>query len=435
MAQDRCRRYQRIRWTIYGSLFLGYSSYYFCRKSYTFAIPALMYELSLNKNELGVISSGFSAMYGASKFTSGLLSDTLSPRTMFTAGMFLTGIFNIVIGFTGNLWLLTLLWSINGLCQGCGWPPCVKLLREWFSPYELGTLWSLLTAGCNLATSVSPILTVYLTTNYGWSAAFVVPGVTTVLLCILAYFAIVDSPSEAGLDEFHQITPLKSRTEHDPVNKKSTQIVPLLLSPFLWVLSIGYLMTLFVKAGVSDWTQLFLIESVGRSQYESGIVMSFLEIGGLFGSIASGYVTDILVRKYGASTTSSPRIPPMIAFAVIQLLCLYLLHTAVSSATTLWIISALIFGIGFSLYTAINLYGVLALENSPPELSGTAHAIVALIANVGATLGGFPLTAIGKAYGWSGMFIAMELATLFCCVLLIITKTMNREMVDSSKLE
>ena len=27
--------------------------------------------------------------------------------------------------------------------------------------------------------------------------------------------------------------------------------------------------------------------------------MSFLEIGGLFGSIASGYVTDKLVRKVG----------------------------------------------------------------------------------------------------------------------------------------
>ena len=46
-----------------------------------------------------------------------------------------------------------------------------------------------------------------------------------------------------------------------------------------------------------------------------------------------------------------------------------------------WLISALVFGIGFSLYTAINLYGVLAMENSPPGLSGTAHAIVALAAN------------------------------------------------------
>lgn len=46
-----------------------------------------------------------------------------------------------------------------------------------------------------------------------------------------------------------------------------------------------------------------------------------------------------------------------------------------------WLISALIFGIGFSLYTAINLYGVLAMENGPPGLTGTSHAIVALAAN------------------------------------------------------
>lgn len=131
------RRYQRIRWTVYISLFLGYSSYYFSRKSYTFAIPALLRDLKLKKNELGVITSGFSAMYGLGKFAGGLLSDTLSPRAMFTAGMLLTGVINITIGFTGNVWLLTFLWSVNGLAQGCGWPPCTKLLREWFSPYEV----------------------------------------------------------------------------------------------------------------------------------------------------------------------------------------------------------------------------------------------------------------------------------------------------------
>ena len=132
--------YQRIRWTVYGSLLFGYSSYYFCRKSYTFAIPALIRELNLKKNELGVITSGFAAMYGIGKFSGGLLSDSklMSPRTMFTLGMILTGIINILIGLTGNVWLLTFLWSINGLFQGCGWPPCTKLLREWFSPFEVG---------------------------------------------------------------------------------------------------------------------------------------------------------------------------------------------------------------------------------------------------------------------------------------------------------
>ena len=139
LKDSNFHRYQIIRWSVYISLFLGYSSYYFSRKSYTFAIPALIRDLNLKKNELGVITSGFAAMYGVGKFTGGLLSDSLSPRTMFTAGMLLTATINILIGFTGNVWLLTFLWSVNGLAQGCGWPPCTKLLREWFSPYEVGS--------------------------------------------------------------------------------------------------------------------------------------------------------------------------------------------------------------------------------------------------------------------------------------------------------
>ena len=138
LKDSNFRRYHIIRWMVYITLFLGYSSYYFSRKSYTFAILALLRDLNLKKNELGVITSGFAAMYGVGKFTSGLLSDTLSPRTMFTAGMLSTRMINVLIGFTGNVWLLTFLWSMNGLAQGCGWPTCTKLLREWFSPYEVG---------------------------------------------------------------------------------------------------------------------------------------------------------------------------------------------------------------------------------------------------------------------------------------------------------
>ncbi|KAL9978476.1 hypothetical protein ACROYT_G015996 [Oculina patagonica] len=354
---------------------------------------------------------------------------------MFTAGMLLTGIINIIIGFTGNVWLLTFLWSVNGLAQGCGWPPCTKLLREWFSPYEFGTLWSLLTAGCNLATSLSPILTAFLTTNYGWSAAFITPGISTAVMSVLVYCVICDSPSEIGLDEFNQRTTMMSRTEQKTVKNKREQIKAMLLSPFLWILSAGYLMTLFVKTGVGEWSQLFLMQTIGKSQYDSSIAISFLEIGGLFGSVASGYVTDKLVRKYGMSTVSSPRISPMIYFAFIQLACLYLLHTAVTSTTSLWFISALIFGIGFSLYTAINLYGVLAMENGPPGLSGTSHAIVALAANVGATLAGIPLTTISKSYDWGAVFVALELASLFCGCLLIGARNVSRHMIDPSKLE
>ncbi|KAJ7315463.1 hypothetical protein OS493_038573 [Desmophyllum pertusum] len=110
-------------------------------------------------------------------------------------------------------------------------------------------------------------------------------------------------------------------------------------------------MTLFVKTGVGEWTQLFLMQTIGKSQYDSSIAMSFLEIGGLFGSIASGYVTDKLVQK------------------------------------------------------------------SEQHLQE------------------FPLTTISKSYDWGAVFIALELASLFCGCLLIGARNVSRHMIDPSKLE
>lgn len=146
---------------------------------------------------------------------------------------------------------------------------CFSLLMSVLISFQLGTLWSLLTAGCNLATSVSPIVTTFLTTSYGWSAAFVTPGAVTVVLSIVIYFVIWDSPSERGLDEFNQIIPWESRTEGRTEKNKKAQVIAILLSPFIWILSIGYLLTLFVKTGVGEWTQLFFIQTLGRSQYDS----------------------------------------------------------------------------------------------------------------------------------------------------------------------
>ena len=119
---------------------------------------------------------------------------------------------------------------------------------------------------------MSPILTAFLTTNYGWSAGFIVPGIGTVLLSLFIYCVIWDSPSEIGLHELNQMTSETSGTEHKSVKNKRQLIIALLQSPFLWVLSVGYLMTLFVKTGVGEWTQLFLMQTIEKSQYQSTLL-------------------------------------------------------------------------------------------------------------------------------------------------------------------
>jgi len=54
---------------------------------------------------------------------------------------------------------------------------------------------------------------------------------------------------------------------------------------------------------------------------------------------------------------------------------------------------------------------------------------------VGATLAGIPLTTISKSYDWGGVFVVLELASLFCGCLLLGARNVSRHMIDPSKFE
>ena len=96
-------KYWRIR-TFYG-MYIGYAFYYFTRKSFTFVMPALSQSLGYAKTDLGILGSVISISYGVSKFLSGILGDKSNPRYFMSVGLILTGIFNILFGFSSSLFL------------------------------------------------------------------------------------------------------------------------------------------------------------------------------------------------------------------------------------------------------------------------------------------------------------------------------------------
>lgn len=133
-------RYKRLKYTLYFGLFIGYSIYYYNRKSYTSLIPALLQSLDLEESELGIISSSFALSYGLSKFISGILSDRLQPRELFVAGLIGSGLCNIFFTTCTSVRMLAFVWFLNGIVQGLSWPQCSKLLKEWFRPHEVRTV-------------------------------------------------------------------------------------------------------------------------------------------------------------------------------------------------------------------------------------------------------------------------------------------------------
>lgn len=78
----------------------------------------------------GLITSSQTLAYAISKFISGVLSDQISARWLFSSGLLIVGAINVLFSQSSTVTAFTLLWFVNGLGQGFGWPPCGKVLRK-----------------------------------------------------------------------------------------------------------------------------------------------------------------------------------------------------------------------------------------------------------------------------------------------------------------
>uniref|UniRef100_A0A3B5A5A6 Glucose-6-phosphate translocase-like n=1 Tax=Stegastes partitus TaxID=144197 RepID=A0A3B5A5A6_9TELE len=403
--------YGYYRVVIFICMFIGYSLYFFNRKTFSFVMPSVMEEVELDKDDLGLITSSQTMAYAISKFISGVLSDQISARWLFSIGLFVVGGINVVFSWCSTVSMFSLLWFINGLGQGCGWPPCGKVLRKWYEPSQFGTWWSVLSCSMNLAGSLGPILVTVLLQYYDWRTILTMSGVFCAAFSFVCLVFVKNEPTDVGL----------------PSNGEST-LSEFLLSPFLWVLSLGYLVVFGVKTAATDWGQLFLMQEKGQTVLMGSTYMSALEVGGFVGSLAAGFISDRAVARQGLGTHGNPRHGLLIAMMAGMYVSMYLFRVTITpEVPQIWIL-LLGAAFGFSSYGPIALFGVIASESAPSNFCGTSHAVVALMANVGAFMAGLPFSTIAKQHSWDMAFWVAEVVMAVATVGFFLVRNMRTKM-------
>ncbi|XP_006642303.1 glucose-6-phosphate exchanger SLC37A4 isoform X1 [Lepisosteus oculatus] len=419
--------YGYYRATIFMAMFVGYTLYYFNRKTFSFVMPSVMEEIELDKDDLGLITSSQSAAYAISKFISGVLSDQISARWLFSIGLFAVGAINVVFSWSSSVAVFAGLWFLNGLGQGLGWPPCGKVLRKWFEPSQFGTWWAVLSCSMNLAGGLGPLIATVMALSYSWRTTLSLSGLTCVVTAFFCLLLIKNEPSDVGLPN---VEPGAKKGKGGSSSSEESTLKEFLLSPYLWVLSFGYLVVFGVKTACTDWGQLFLIQEKAQSTLMGSSYMSALEVGGLVGSIAAGYLSDRAVARQGLRSHGNPRHGLLLSMMAGMTMSMYLFRVTVtpesSKDSALWTLVlqpfSLLTGLseqeiwilalgamfGFSSYGPIALFGVIANESAPSNFCGTSHAIVALMANIGGFLAGLPFSSIAKHYSWDTAFWVAE---------------------------
>lgn len=410
---DKTYKYWRFR--VFYAMYIGYALFYFTRKSFAFAMPAMMSELGMTKHQLALLGGILYCTYGMSKFISGVLSDKSNPRFIMSLGLMLTGIFNIFFGFSNTFFLFALFWGLNGWFQGWGWPPCARLLTHWYSQNERGTWWGAWNTSHNVGGAVIPLFVAAAVHYFGsWRFAMWAPGVVCLLGGFFLFDRLRDTPQSLGLppiETYRQdIQVAEEAQAHKDATLSAKQILVeyVLRNKFIWVLAIAYFFVYVIRTAVNDWGLMFLTEARGLSLVQAGWCMALFEVGGCVGGLAGGWCSD---KIFG-----SKRGPINVLFmlgAIFALAVIWLGSAQISLGMYVFYLSAM-FIMGFFIFGPQMLIGMAAVELSHKKAAGTATGFVGWFAYFGAAFSGFL-----AAHGWGLFFIGLAACGAISLLLLI----------------
>lgn len=402
--------YWRIR--ICASLFFGYAIFYFTRKSFTFAAPAMAAELSLTKVDIGLLGSILYITYGISKFLSGVMSDRSNPRYFMAFGLIATGILNILFGMSSSFWLFAFFWGLNGWFQAWGWPSCCKSLTYWFKQSERGLWYSITSTSHNVGGALIPIIVAFCTMHFGWRYAMFVPALFSIAMGILLIERLRDVPQSLGLPAVEDKDKIpENPVTHEPnlLSAKEIMFNHVLNNRYVWIFAVSYFFVYVVRTAVNDWGMFYLMEEKGMSDIMSSMAISGFEVGGFFGMIAAGWGSDYFFK--------GNRIPTVILSTV----------GLISSIFMLWLIPqahpyldiGLISLIGFFVFGPQMIVGLAAAEFVDKRAAAASNGFAGTLGYFGAAAGCYVLGVAIHIWGWSGFYWSLLVSSFIILLLLI----------------
>lgn len=418
-------RYVKLQWKTLIILMVGYICYYFLRKNFSAAIPAMEATLDLSKVQLGIFLTLNGIVYGLSRMVNGVLADRYSKRVLMSVGLALSCIINLAICFSpklngflnlldgegkatvGLVYLIGSLWILNGYVHGMAYPPIAAMMAHWFKPSELATKQSIWNASHSIGAGVVIALCGWILSRFGygaWNLCFIIPAVIAFLGAILMFTSLKDTPEECGLP------PVEELEEGAPVaTEQPVQLPPdhlkrfisrmVFRNPMIWGISIADFCVYVIRFTILEWGTSFLTQYKGFDiALAASIVAASELIGGVLGTLAAGWVTDRFLKSHTLRTSA--------LFTLGATLCFTAFWLIPHGAHWMWSAVAIVAS-AFFIYGPQALLGVSCSQYATKRASGSANGFCGIFC-YGATVIsgiGFGFLADHPGFGWNAVFI------------------------------
>lgn len=391
--------------------------FYFVRKNFAFAMPAIGEEYGITNTDFGIILTIAGIVYGVSKFINGIIADRTNARWHLAIGLGLCVILNYAFGWSASvssaitgqeggpdfvnalIFIMAVLLVMNNVFQGCGFAPCNHLLAHWVPPRELATKTAIWNTSHSIGAGLVSVMCGYIIASTGdWRQCFWIPSVIAALGVLFIIATLRDTPESVGLPEIEGTE--TELDEHDNALAFRMFIRKKVFgNPVIWILALSDFFVYIVRFAVLDWGPTFLQDrNVPLSAELAGWTIAIFEIAGCAGMVCAGWVSD---RVFGGKTQRMCAVE-MLLVAV----CMCFLHFLPESADPI-VVLVLLSITGFFLYGPQALLGVAAVKQATKKAASSAVGLLGFMSYLSVVVTGAGLGLFSDKFGWENLFILM----------------------------
>lgn len=430
-TKEQFKKFRKSAW-VYLLLFSFLYCFLYCtRLNLSNASAVMMEGLNWTTSDIGILTSTLFWTYGFGQLVNGRLSEIVGPTKFVFFGVLLSVLANFLFSLQTSLWIMAIIWGLNGYFQSMGWTPGLATLTKWWPGHTRGFATGFAHAFSGFgqcAATLSVALAFTLFPDMGWRAAFIIPAAFPLVMLIIYKIFAKPSPSNIGLEEYKEANEEIAAAEVKMAEIKKTKGK---LYPYKYCLSNGrFLIWLFVafatglaRYGLVTWVPLYFIQ-VFDVDITAGLLQSLtLPVGMGVGTLVVPWLTDHLCPVN--------RLPAVVVSAIIAALsiaCFFFLKP--DSALHLVLIEVVLFIAGFCIYAINGTAWAFATDIGGREFSGTAAGLLNCSAYIGAAVQSLVYGFLLNSGGWNVVFISLS---IFCFLIAVFGLASSRKKKETAE--
>ena len=160
-SKQEFQKFKKHAWLVLLSFGFTYLFFYNGRQNINLVLPLMKEAFQSDLGTLGIVSSALFWSYAFGQLVSGRLGSYFGYKKLMIAGIVASSALNVLISFQNDLWIIAILWGINGFCQAMVWSNGLGVINNWWPKEKRGFASGLTTAFSGTAQAVT-----YLTVNW-----------------------------------------------------------------------------------------------------------------------------------------------------------------------------------------------------------------------------------------------------------------------------